>query len=390
MIILSPILANAHRLEGFTEKLPTLLFQRFAMQQISFPRLQALTLDSGGLYPNEFPGDETCVVDAPLLRKLELSSLSRDGWTPTFLDYHGGPPCIKIPWSQLTYFSSKYNDLDCEDFKQVCAFLSQMPNLETFILQEDAAYGQHANWKVQQGTPRYLFKRLKTLRVLAAHSAMFPLLGIMRTPHLEHLNLELQDGPLLDGVLRPEDHEGYSNMTGAWEGKFVNGITGLLDTLESRLSVTSMGLWGFQRLPVVRIAKQLPSLRKLATNDLEEELVDFLFSGWQQDLGTTSASRTFPDLQSLTFEIDCYPDKAIENPHGKNERILQMIESRLHNGQETKLKHVRIMYESFGRSILKDAFLGPLAKWTDASSSHRIRLEPVEIDMIHGELLFID
>ncbi|RXW18087.1 hypothetical protein EST38_g7783 [Candolleomyces aberdarensis] len=390
MIILSPILANAHRLKEFTEKLPTLLFQRFAMQQISFPRLQALTLDSGGLYPNEFPGDETCVVDAPLLRKLELSSLLRDGWTPTFLDYHGGPPCIKIPWSQLTYFSSKYNDLDCESFEEVCAFLSQMPNLETFILQEDAVYDQHADWKVQQGKPRYLFERLKTLRVLAAHSAMFPLLGIMRTPHLKRLNLELQDGPLLDGALRPEDYEGYSDTRGAWEGKFVTGITGLLDTLESRSSVTSLGLWGFQRLPIVKIVKQLPSLRKLATDDLEEELIDFLFSGWQQDLGTTSAGRTIPDLQSLTFEIDCYSEKATKTPHGTNERILQMIQNRLQTGQETKLEHVRIMYESFGRSILKDVFLDPLGKWTDPSSSHRIRLNPLEIDMIHGKLLFFD
>ncbi|KAJ2935602.1 hypothetical protein H1R20_g1493, partial [Candolleomyces eurysporus] len=385
MIILSPILANAHRLEGFTAKLPTLLFQRFAMQQIPFPRLQALTLDSGGLETSGLSGDETCVVDAPLLRNLELSALSRDRWTSTFLDNRRRSPRIKISWSQLTYFSFKYNVLDCEGFQGFYLFLSQMANLETFILQDDAVY--HTRWPVQQGKPRYLFERLKTLRVFAAHSAMFSLLGTMRTPHLDHLNLELKNGSPFDGVLHREEYRGKGDMKGAWERAFVNGITGLLDTLESRSSVTSLGLWGFQTLPVVKIVKQLPSLRKLATKDLEEGLIDFLFSGWEQDLGTASASRSFPDLQSLTFEINI---QAIENTHGTNERILQMIESRLQNRQEIKLEHVRIMYRGSGHSILKNAFLDPLAKWTDTSSPHRIGLDPVKIDGIHGELLFID
>ncbi|RXW18086.1 hypothetical protein EST38_g7782 [Candolleomyces aberdarensis] len=389
MIILSPILANAHRLEGFTEKLPTLLFQRFAMQQMPFTQLQALVLDSGGLFPNQFTEGETCVLHAPLLRKLELSALASDGTTRSFLDCHSGTPCIKIPWSQLTHFSSKYNDLSKESFVDFSVFLSQMPNLETFILQEHELYNRHANWKVQDGKQRYSFKRLKTLRVLAPHSVMFPLLAIMQTPHLEHLNLELQDGPRAEGVLCPDDYEDGGDMMGAWERKFVNGITGLLNTLENRSSVTSLGLWCFQRLPVVNIVKQLPSLRRLAMSDLEEELTDFLSSGWNKDLGT-SASRTFPDLQSLTFEIDWYSKKALDKPHGTNKRILQTIEDRLKTGQEVKLERVRIMYESFGRGILKDAFLDPLAKWTDASSSHRIWLEPVEIDMIHGKLLFID
>jgi hypothetical protein len=108
MIILSPILANAHRLESFTE-LPTLIFQRFAMQHLQFPQLRALDLDCSAEYPDEVLKGYTWMVDAPLLRELELSALmdGSDGILPgDFLDFQSGPPYMKIPWSQLTHFSS--------------------------------------------------------------------------------------------------------------------------------------------------------------------------------------------------------------------------------------------------------------------------------------------
>ncbi|RXW14564.1 hypothetical protein EST38_g11293 [Candolleomyces aberdarensis] len=277
---------------------------------------------------------ETCVLDAPLLRKLELSDFGGDGTTPGFLRHcHGIPPYIKIPWFQLTHFSTNFTELYGEGFEAFSVFLSQFSKLETLILQEPQALdNRHANWKVQHGKPRYPFECLKTLRVVAPHSVMFPFLAIMQTAHLEHLNLELQVGPHSERALSSNDYEGDG------------------DIFNSR-SV------GISEIPVVKIVKQFASLRRLATNEPEEELVDFLISGWQQDLGIAFPSRTYPDLQSLTFEVDCYWKKAIETPHGKNERILQMIETRLKNGQEIKLEHVRIMYKlGFRRRIRKDAF----------------------------------
>jgi hypothetical protein len=67
-----------------------------------------------------------------------------------------------------------------------------------------------------------------------------------------------------------------------------------------------------------------------------------------------------------------------------------MIESRLQAEQEIKLERVRIMHESSGLSVLKDAFLDSLEKWAKAPSSHRITPELMEIDDLRECLLFVD